>query len=173
MVVSLICAVHGGTNRTNIPCRLEQVGVCGLGLMGHGIVQIAAMVSSPGNTVVAVETNQEAVEAGQKKIDQSLSKMLSKRVKNGSLTAADAEDRKAEIVARISYASSRDALYNCDIVIEAITENPEIKLPFYEELGRITRPDCILASNTSSLSIMVRKPCCPWYGIDRQLRCLC
>lgn len=134
----------------------RQVGVCGLGLMGHGIVQVAAMVSSPAHAVVAVETNQAAVDAGRNRIDESLSKMLSRRVKNGSLSTTDADMHKRQIVSRISYVSDMDSLSDCDIVIEAITENPEIKLPFYEDLGRITRPDCILASNTSSLSIMVR-----------------
>ncbi|CAM9781073.1 unnamed protein product [Sphacelaria rigidula] len=122
--------------------------------MGHGIVQVAAMVSSPTQAVVAVETNQAAADAGRKRIDQSLSKMLSRRVKNGSITAADADVQKQEIESRISYVSDMDALSDCDMVIEAITENPQIKIPFYEDLGRITRPDCILASNTSSLSIM-------------------
>lgn len=124
--------------------------------MGHGIVQVAAMVSSPTHAVIAMETNQAAADAGRKRIGESLSKMLSRRVKNGSITAADADVQKQEIESRISYVSDMDALSDCDMVIEAITENPQIKIPFYEDLGRITRPDCILASNTSSLSIMVR-----------------
>lgn len=134
----------------------RQVGVCGLGLMGHGIVQVAAMVASPAHAVVAVETNQAALDAGRNRIDESLSKMLSRKVKNGSLSAKDADMQKQQTLSRISYVSDMDAVFDCDIVIEAITENPKIKLPFYEDLGRITRPDCILASNTSSLSIMVR-----------------
>lgn len=133
---------------------IKQVGVCGLGLMGHGIVQVAAMVASPAHAVVAVETNQAALDAGRNRIDESLSKMLSRKVKNGSLSAKDADMQKQQTLSRISYVSDMDAVFDCDIVIEAITENPKIKLPFYEDLGRITRPDCILASNTSSLSIM-------------------
>lgn len=123
--------------------------------MGHGIVQVTAMASSPTYTVVAVEANQDAIDAGRKRIDQSLSKMLSRKVKNGVLTTAEADDSKDEIVSRISYAVEMDALADCDMVVEAITENPDIKLPFFKDLARITRPDCILASNTSSLSIMV------------------
>lgn len=134
----------------------EQVGVCGLGLMGHGIVQITATATSPGYDVVAVETSQEAIDAGRARIDKSLSKMLSRKVKNGALTAADADVQKQQILSRISYASDIDALSDCDLVIEAITENPKIKLPFYDRLGCITQPGCILASNTSSLSILVR-----------------
>lgn len=128
----------------------------GLGLMGHGIVQVTAMASSPAYTVVAVDSSQDATDAGRERIDKSLSKMLSRKIKNGTLTAADADAYKDEVTSRISYASERDALVDCDMVIEAITENPDVKLPFFDDLARITRPKCILASNTSSLNIMVR-----------------
>lgn len=127
----------------------------GLGLMGHGIAQVTAMATSPEYTVVAVESNEDAIDAGRKRIEQSLSKIVSRKVKNGSLTAADADILKRNVTSRISYASEIDALSGCDMVIEAITENPDIKLPFFGDLVRITRPDCILASNTSSLSILV------------------
>lgn len=123
--------------------------------MGHGIAQVTAMATSPEYTVVAVESNQDAINAGRKRIEQSLSKMSSRKIQNGSLTAADADTFKENIYSRISYASEIDALSECDMVIEAITENPDIKFPFFEDLARITRPDCILASNTSSLSILV------------------
>ena len=123
--------------------------------MGHGIVQVAAMASSPAYSVIAVESSQDAIDIGRKRIDDSLSKIMSKKVRNGKLTASDADKQKDEISSRVSYASERDALANCDVVIEAITENPDIKLPLFKELARITPPDCILASNTSSLSIMV------------------
>lgn len=123
--------------------------------MGHGIVQVAAMASSPTYSVIAVESNQDAINVGRKRIDDSLSKMVSRKVKNGILTSSEADNHKDQIASRISYASERDALANCDVVIEAITENPGIKLPLFKDLAQITRPDCILASNTSSLSIMV------------------
>ncbi|CAN0360931.1 unnamed protein product [Laminaria digitata] len=122
--------------------------------MGHGIVQVAAMAASPTYSVIAVESNQDAIDIGRKRIDDSLSKMISRKVKNGTVTASDADKHKDEISSRISYASERGALANCDVVIEAITENPDIKLPLFKDLAQITRPDCILASNTSSLSIM-------------------
>ena len=132
-----------------------QVGVVGLGLMGHGIVQVAAMASSPTYSVIAVESSQDAIDIGRKRIDDSMSKMISRKVRNGKLTASDADKHKCESSSRISYASERGALANCDMVIEAITENPDIKLPLFKDLAQITRSDCILASNTSSLSIMV------------------
>lgn len=122
--------------------------------MGHGIVQVTAMASSPTYSVIAVESSQDAINIGRKRIDDSLSKMISRKVKNGKLAASDADKQKDEISSRISYASERGALANCDVVIEAITENPDIKLPLFKDLAQITRPDCILASNTSSLSIM-------------------
>ena len=126
----------------------------GLGLMGHGIAQVAAMASSPTYSVIAVESSRDAINIGRKRIDDSLSKMVSGKVKNGTLTSSEADSHKDQIAMRISYASESDALANCDVVIEAITENPEVKLPLFKDLAQITRPDCILASNTSSLSIM-------------------
>lgn len=124
--------------------------------MGHGIAQVAAMDSTRKNHVVALEANQVALQAGRRKIEESLSKIFSKKVQRGSISAEDAELRKEEILSRISFTSEMGALSNCDIVIEAITENPEVKLSFYKDLGRITQPHCILASNTSSFSIKVR-----------------
>lgn len=122
--------------------------------MGHGIAQVAAMASSPTYSVIAVESSRDAINIGRKRIDDSLSKMVSGKVKNGTLTSSEADSHKDQIAMRISYASESDALANCDVVIEAITENPEVKLPLFKDLAQITRPDCILASNTSSLSIM-------------------
>lgn len=126
--------------------------------MGHGIAQMAAMTSFPEATVVALEIDQGTLDAGRRRIDQSISKMISKEVKGGSLTAPDADRKKEEILSRISYVTDKDALSQCDIVIEAIAENPGIKLPFYGDLGRITPSHCVLASNTSSLKIMVSGP---------------
>lgn len=131
----------------------SQVGVVGLGLMGHGVVQVTAM--APEYSVVAIDGSQNAIDSGRKRIDQSLSKMLDRKIKKGTLSKEDAAAQKDGIMSRISYASDISALADCDLVIEAITENPEIKLPLFKDLARITPPSCILASNTSSLSIMV------------------
>lgn len=121
--------------------------------MGHGVAQVTAM--SPEYSVVAFDGSQNAIDSGRKRIDQSVSKMLDRKIKKGALSKEDAAAQKDGIMSRISFASDISALADSDLVIEAITENPEIKLPLYEDLARITRPSCILASNTSSLSIMV------------------
>lgn len=131
----------------------SQVGVVGLGLMGHGVAQVTAM--SPDYSVVAFDGSQNAIDSGRKRIDESVSKMLDRKIKKGALSKEDAAARKDAIMSRVSYASDMSALADCDLVIEAITEKPEIKLPLFKDLARITPPSCILASNTSSLSIMV------------------
>lgn len=130
-----------------------QVGVVGLGLMGHGVVQVTAMASSPSFAVVAVDASADGIDAGKKRIEQSLSKMLERKIKKGVMAKEDAGDQKEIILSRISYASDLNALDDCDLVIEAATENPDIKMPLFKDLARITSEDCILASNTSSLSI--------------------
>ncbi|CAM9636817.1 unnamed protein product [Pylaiella littoralis] len=131
---------------------IKQVGVVGLGLMGHGVAQVTAM--SPEYSVVAFDGSQNAIDSGRKRISQSLSKMLDRKIQKGALSKGDAAAQTDGIMSRISFASDMSALADCDLVIEAITENPKIKLPLFEDLARITSPSCILASNTSSLSIM-------------------
>lgn len=121
--------------------------------MGHGVVQVTAMASSPSFSVVALDQNEDAVDAGRKRIDESLSKLIARKVKKGTLLKEDAGAEQDEILSRISYASDMKALADCDLVIEAATENPDIKLPLFKDLARSTPEDCILASNTSSLSI--------------------
>ena len=66
---------------------------------------------------------------------------------------ADADSQRSDVLGRITYSTDRGALADCDLIIEAITENPKIKLPLYKELGEMTKQSCILASNTSSLAI--------------------
>lgn len=123
--------------------------------MGHGVAQVTAMATSPEYSVVAIDGSQESIDAGKQRIDQSLSKMLGRKVKKGLITEEDAQAEKTGIASRISYASDVSYLADCDLVIEAITENPDIKFGLFKDLARVTRPDCILASNTSSLSITV------------------
>lgn len=125
--------------------------------MGHGVVQVTAM-ASPKFNVVAVEASQDAIDTGRKRIDKSLQKMASRKVKQGALTAEDAKTYTDEIVSRISYATDKGALAHCDLVVEAVPENLDMKLPLFKELAVLTRPECILASNTSSLTISVSTP---------------
>ncbi|KAG5178011.1 hydroxyacyl-coenzyme A dehydrogenase [Tribonema minus] len=132
---------------------INKVGVIGLGLMGHGIVQAASMAPGKRYEVVGLEATEDAIGAGKGRIEASIKRQLSRSVARGKLTEADAESQGADYLSRISYTTDRAGLADCDLVIEAITENPAIKLPLYTELGLLTKPSCILASNTSSLKI--------------------
>jgi len=122
----------------------------GLGLMGHGIAQMAA---SSGYQVVAVETSQDALQRGQERITQSVSKLLSKQVSKGKLSEEEAARQEASTLERLTYSTDLNDLDNCDLVVEAIIEDVNIKLPFYESLGKTVKPEAIFASNTSSLSV--------------------
>ena len=131
---------------------IHTVGVVGLGLMGHGIAQVAAMAKAD-YRVVGVDSTSAAVESGRSRIERSLGAIFAKQAAKGNLAEAEVEPRKAAVLSRLSFATDRSALEDCDLVVEAITEDKRIKLPFYADLGRITKDSCILASNTSSLAI--------------------
>lgn len=103
--------------------------------------------------MVGLEATDDAIGAGKGRIEASIKKQLGKSVARGKLTEAAAESQIADYLSRISYTKDRAGLADCDLVIEAITENPTIKLPLYKDLGELTKPSCILASNTSSLKI--------------------
>ena len=120
----------------------SAVAVVGLGSMGHGIVQLAA---TSGYKVIGVETSDAALEHGIGAITDSLTKLASK----GKIT----EDEKDATLGRITGATSLDAVADADLVIEAIVEDMAVKVPFYEELGRIAKPTAIIATNTSSYSV--------------------
>jgi len=129
---------------------VKKIGVIGMGLMGHGIAQTSAMA---GYRVVAVEQQKEFLDKGRERIESSVQKILSKQVERGKIAQDDAKNQASDILGRLDYVTSIDALSDCDLVIEAITENPAIKLPLYKKLGEIVKPAGILASNTSSLPI--------------------
>jgi len=122
--------------------EIKKVGVLGCGLMGSGIAQVAA---ASGRAVVVREVSQELIDKGLKGIDRSLSKFVEK----GKLSA----DEKDATMSRFSGATSDDALADCDIIIEAIVENLEVKRETYARLDALCKPETILATNTSSLSI--------------------
>jgi len=130
--------------------EIKTVGMVGLGLMGHGIAQMAA---TAGYQVVAVENSQPALDAGRARIEQSVSKLLSKQVAKGKLDESAAQQQQTDIAGRLTYSTDLKELRDCDMVVEAIIEDLSIKLPFYENLGKLVKPEAIFASNTSSLSI--------------------
>ena len=122
---------------------VQRVGVVGCGLMGSGIVEVAARA---GCTVTFVEGSDELVAAGFERIHTS----LDRAVERGKLEAADRES----ILERIDGATSLGALGDADLVIEAATENLEAKLAIFRELDGLTKPEVVLASNTSSIPIV-------------------
>jgi 3-hydroxybutyryl-CoA dehydrogenase len=118
------------------------IGVIGAGTMGSGIAQVAAQCGHP---VFLMDANTEQLERAKSGLEKSLTKLVEK----GKFT----EDQKKSIEASVSYVSALYALASCDLIIEAIIEKMEVKHSVFSSLENIVSPDCILASNTSSLSI--------------------
>jgi len=120
----------------------EIIGVIGAGTMGNGIAQTAA---STGFDVVMCDVKPEFVERGL----QNISKSLDRFVKKETITEAD----KAQYLARIKSTADLNDLKDCSLIVEAATENFEIKKKIFEQLDKIAGEDAILSSNTSSISI--------------------
>ncbi|MGB7068777.1 MAG: 3-hydroxybutyryl-CoA dehydrogenase [Pyrinomonadaceae bacterium] len=120
----------------------ELIGVIGAGTMGNGITQTAA---GSGFDVVMCDINAEFVEKG----IQNIGKSLDRFVKKETMT----QDQKAEVLGRIKMTTSLDALKDCSLIVEAATENFDVKKQIFEKLDSITPTDTILSSNTSSISI--------------------
>lgn len=119
-----------------------KIMVLGAGTMGAGIAQNAAQA---GYEVVLRDLKPEYVEKGIAGID----KLLGKNVEKGKLTA----EEKESIMSRITGTVDMAAAAECDVVIEAAVEIMEIKKSIFQELDSICKPECILASNTSALSL--------------------
>ncbi len=119
-----------------------EVGVIGAGTMGAGIAQIAAQ---SGHKVYLYDTNDSALERAMK----GLQKVMSRLVEKGRVTEQEMKD----ILGRIQTCSDLSAMANAGIVIEAIIENIDVKKEVFQSLEAMVANDCILASNTSSLSI--------------------
>ncbi len=120
----------------------EIIGVIGAGTMGNGIAQTAA---SNGYEVIMYDIKPEFVERGVKNIGGSLDRF----VKKEKIT----EDDKNEILKRIRATNDFDNFKECTLVVEAAIENFEIKKGIFQELDKLTQPETILATNTSSISI--------------------
>lgn len=121
---------------------IRKVGVVGCGLMGSGIAQVSAMSGFP--TVVR-EVSQDLLNKGMAAIEKSLLKFVEK----GTFSP----DGKAQTLARLEPTTRLDDFADCDLVIEAITENPALKKELFLELDRIVQPQAVFASNTSSIPI--------------------
>lgn len=121
---------------------IETVGVIGAGTMGNGIAQICA---AAGLTVVMTDISEEATQRGLKAVSGSLDRL----VKKEKLTAADRDT----IVARIDATTDKSKLASCDLVIEAATENLDLKIRILKDLATVLKPEAMIATNTSSISI--------------------
>ncbi|MEP6568153.1 MAG: 3-hydroxybutyryl-CoA dehydrogenase [Acidobacteriota bacterium] len=120
----------------------EIIGVVGSGTMGNGIAQVAARA---GYNVVMRDVKDEFLECGIKAIEKSLQRDVDKQRLSG--------DEKQSVISRIKTTTELDALGEASFVIEAVTEDLVVKTELFSMLDRITPPDAILASNTSSISI--------------------
>ena len=123
---------------------IKKVAVLGAGLMGHGIAQVSAQVA--GFEVSLLDVKQEFVDRGFSMIEDSLGKFVSK----GALSQAEAR----RVLARIHPTTDlKAAVVGSQLVVEAATEDPVLKLDLYREISKVLDEDVVLASNTSSISI--------------------
>ena len=121
---------------------IQRVGVIGAGTMGNGIAHVFAR---GGYDVVLCDVEQRFLQRALETIGKNLEREAAK----GKISA----DEEAAALKRIQAVTERGKLADCDFVIEAATEKFEIKTEIFRDLDRVTRPEIILASNTSSISI--------------------
>jgi 3-hydroxyacyl-CoA dehydrogenase len=122
----------------------DKVGLLGLGLMGHGIAQMSA-ISGVHSSIIAYEPEEQYLHRGRSKIEMSIGKLVSKQ----KLT----EDNAQSILNRITYTTDMQQLADADFIVEAVSENKELKEQLYKRLGQMCQPETIFATNTTSLSI--------------------
>ncbi|MDO9001270.1 MAG: 3-hydroxyacyl-CoA dehydrogenase NAD-binding domain-containing protein [Bacteroidota bacterium] len=118
------------------------VGVIGSGAMGSGIAQVAATAS---HKVIVYDNNKDSLIKAEGNLKTSLQKLVAKE----KITA----EQQATVISNISFVNTLNDLAKCDLVIEAIVENLQIKKTVFSELEKLVSESCVLASNTSSLSI--------------------
>lgn len=122
--------------------KIKTVGIIGAGTMGRGIAQVAA---TAGCTVALFDTNQEALDNAR----ASHEKIMNRLVEKGRID----EDEKNRILSNITYVDAVSAFAKADLIIEAIIENIDIKKKVFQTIEKTVSESCIIASNTSSLSI--------------------
>src|SRR5690348_1337912 len=133
------------SSTTETPATIRDfvtIGVVGLGTMGAGIVEVFAR---NGFSVVGVEVNEEAVERGRQHLEHSTGRAVAR----GKLSE---EDQRA-LLGRITFTTSMKDLADADFVVEAVVESLEVKKSIFRDLEAIVKPETILATNTSSLSV--------------------
>jgi 3-hydroxybutyryl-CoA dehydrogenase len=120
----------------------ERIAVVGAGQMGNGIAHVFAQSGFP---VTMIDVSREALQRGQ----ATIKKNLDRQVKKGTMQA----EELADTFGRIALSESFDAVKDATLVVEAATENNELKYRIFADMDRVANPDAILASNTSSISI--------------------
>jgi 3-hydroxybutyryl-CoA dehydrogenase len=123
--------------------EIKKVGVCGAGLLGHGIAQVTAQA---GYDVVLRELDTDTLAKGVGKIE----KQLARAVEKGRMESGEAEAVRARIDGTTDYSHLAD----CDLLIEAITEDLPTKLAMWRDIDTVVQPEAIFATNTSSLSVI-------------------
>lgn len=121
---------------------IQTIGVIGAGTMGNGIAQVSAVA---GYRVLMLDINDEALERGFSALKRNLERQVSKQ----TLSSSQAEDA----IARVQTSTDYSLLNSADIVVEAATENLDLKLRILKQISHYVRPTCVIATNTSSLSI--------------------
>jgi 3-hydroxybutyryl-CoA dehydrogenase len=121
---------------------IRKVGVVGLGTMGAGIAQVSI---TAGHETVGREVSKELAEQGRLKIEH----YLGRAVEKGRMTG----DERDAALGRLTLTTELSELADCDLVVEAVLEELPLKREVFGELDRVTRPDAILATNTSALSV--------------------
>jgi len=121
---------------------MTKIGVIGAGTMGNGIAHVSAL---SGLDVVLVDVNAEYLKKGLAAISNNMDRQVQKE----KISIAEKKSAMGNIIAD----TDMSVLEDCDIVVEAATENPQIKASIFKDLDEICKVDCILATNTSSISI--------------------
>ena len=124
--------------------EIEKVGVIGAGQMGAGIAQVCAAI---GKEVLLCDIKEEFIQNGINTITKNLQRSVSKERIN--------QDKMDSTLVNVKTTTLNEDLSECDIIIEAIVENVDIKKELFDNLGKITKADSILASNTSSIPISI------------------
>lgn len=122
--------------------EIRKVGVIGAGQMGNGIAQVAA---ASGYQVLLNDITEERINAGLATVNGNLARQVAK----DHITEA----QKAEILSRIAPATGFEAFSDCDLIIEAAVENEEIKRKIFQSLCPVLKPEAIIGTNTSSISV--------------------
>ncbi|MBC7739621.1 MAG: enoyl-CoA hydratase/isomerase family protein [Candidatus Saccharibacteria bacterium] len=136
-------ALEKGANRPAAPDQtVKQLGVMGAGMMGAGIAYVSALA---GIEVVLIDATQEAADKGK----SHSADLLDKGIQRRAMTL----EKKAEVLARINATTDYAALAGCDLIVEAVFEDPKVKAEVTARVEAVVGADCIYASNTSTLPI--------------------